>query len=342
MRYADSGVDRNARERAKRGVSVFGSTGLKTPFNTLIPLDSKSYYSFCTDGVGTKCLVAQLAGKHDGIGVDAVAMVANDTIRSGAQPASLVDVIDIRKTEENLLKALLRSVAEGARQSGCSVVGGETADLGEMVGGVGANPYNVNCSCVGFVKKKDVVAGTGLKAGDVVIGLRSSGLHSNGFSLVRKALFAQWGGRLNAHDKPAALKGETVAEECLKPTRIYVKSVLKAMYAADVKAAVHITGDAYVKFDKLFPFSKGVGLRFDNFRPQPIFSLIQQCGNVPDDEMLKTFNMGWGFALVAPKKEEARLLSLLKSEGAERIGEVTAKAGTVEALFKGKHIVLKR
>ncbi|VVB67690.1 Phosphoribosylformylglycinamidine cyclo-ligase [Candidatus Norongarragalina meridionalis] len=342
MRYADSGVDRKTRERAKRGVSVFGSAGLKTPFNSLIPLDSKSYYSFCTDGIGTKCLVAQLADKHDGIGIDAVAMVANDTIRSGAAPAALVDVIDIRKTEEHLLRTLLRSIAEGARQSDCPVVGGETADLGEMVGGIGANPYNVNCSCVGFVKKKDVVAGTGLKSGDVIIGLRSSGIHSNGFSLVRKALFAQWGGRFNAHDKPEALRGKTVGDACLEPTRIYVKSVLKAMKNADVKAAVHITGDAYVKFDKLFAFSKGVGMRFDNFKPQPVFGLVQQCGSVPDDEMLKTFNMGWGFALIAPKEEEDALLLLLKNEGAEKIGEVTSHAGAIEAVFKGKHIVLKR
>ncbi|PIO05823.1 phosphoribosylformylglycinamidine cyclo-ligase [Candidatus Micrarchaeota archaeon CG08_land_8_20_14_0_20_59_11] len=342
MRYADSGVDRNVRERAKLGVSVFGSAGFKTPFNALVPVDSKSYYSFCTDGVGTKCMVAQLADKHGGIGIDAVAMVANDTIRCGARPAALVDVIDIRKTEEHLLRVLLRSIAEGARQAECAVVGGETADLGEMVGGVGANPYNVNCSCVGFVGKKDVVLGNKLKAGDVVIGLRSSGIHSNGFSLVRRALFSQWGGRFNAHDKPEALKGKTVAEECLKPTRIYVKSVLKAMKNADVKAAVHITGDAYVKFDKLFAFSKGVGIRFDNFKPQPIFALVQECGKVPGDEMLKTFNMGWGFALIAPKKEEDKLLSLLKNEGAEKIGEITAKAGVVEAFWKNKHITLKR
>ncbi|MFH0835202.1 MAG: phosphoribosylformylglycinamidine cyclo-ligase [Candidatus Micrarchaeota archaeon] len=341
MRYADSGVDRASREHAKKNVGVFGAVGLRTPFNSLIPLDSKSYYSFCTDGVGTKCMVAQLADKHDGIGIDAVAMVANDTVRSGAQPSALVDVIDIRKTEEHLLRKLLESVAEGARQSGCPVVGGETADLGEMVGGVGANPYNINCSCVGFVKKKDVVTGAGLKQGDVIIGLRSSGIHSNGFSLVRKALFAQWGGRFNAHDKPGMLRGKTVADACLEPTRIYVKSVLKAMKAAEIKAAVHITGDAYVKFDKLFSFSR-VGMRFDNFKPQPIFSLIQQCGKVPDDEMLKTFNMGWGFALIAPKAQEDKLLSLLRNEGAEKIGEVTSHAGAVEALFKGKHIILKR
>ena len=189
--YSASGVDREARMLAK-DFSAFekGQKGLKkTPFQNLID-GGNNYSALLADGVGTKVLLAQLAGIHGTIGIDGVAMVANDAARAGLRPKFLVDIIDIYHSERGLISDLVRGIDKGAKIAGCSVVGGETADVPSIVKGFGSNPYNLNFSLYAEAQKQNTVLGTGLRPGDAIIGLRSSGIHSNGASLVRKILFS--------------------------------------------------------------------------------------------------------------------------------------------------------
>ncbi|MEJ2126170.1 MAG: AIR synthase-related protein, partial [Candidatus Bathyarchaeota archaeon] len=196
------------------------------------------------------------------------------------------------------------------------------------------------------VKVKDVITGTDIKDGDVVVGFRSSGVHSNGISLVRKVLFKEWGGKYEPFDVPDGFDREIVYE-ALEPTTIYVKSFLNTAKKVKVKGAIHITGDAYVKFDRFMKFSKGIGFEFNNFKPQPIFELIQKTapevgGMITDDEMLKTFNMGWGFGVLVDKVDVDDAISVCEKSGveAETIGEVTGM-GRIVAKYKGKTLQLR-
>ncbi|MBU1120350.1 hypothetical protein KJ660_00565, partial [Candidatus Micrarchaeota archaeon] len=211
INYSLAGVDRKEREKAKKfGLFEKGFSGkvIRTPFNNLFPFpDSKDYYCFCADGVGTKVLLAQLAGKHDSIGIDGVAMVVNDAVRSGAKPVSLVNIIDAKKSNAEVLKELIEGINKGAKEAECTVAGGETADLGEMISGIGENAYHINFACIGTVKEKEIIKGDGLKKGDKVIGLRSNGLHSNGISLARRVLFKEWNGYYEKDAYSEELKG---------------------------------------------------------------------------------------------------------------------------------------
>jgi len=347
--YAQAGVDRDSRKKAKkfdlfkRGLP---NGTLKLPFNDLLPSPRKGeYYLLTADGVGTKVLLAELAGKHDTIGIDAVAMVANDAIRCGATPLDLVNIIDIHHSEPKLLAEILKGISQGAQEAGCRVVGGETADVPSLVTGVGNNPYHINMACYATVKKKQIIDGRGIRPGDAVVGLKSSGLHSNGLSLARRVLFAQWGGYYNPGDYVAGLK-KPLLLEALTPTRIYVKLVLAAMKKFKVKAAVHVTGDAYAKFAKLSGASP-VGFRFDNFSPQKIFSTIQKAASqlgtpISDREMFRTFNMGWGFALVVSKRDAKPLVKFLEKQGEEAaiIGRATGKKGVVEIGYAGRQFTV--
>jgi phosphoribosylformylglycinamidine cyclo-ligase len=272
-------------------------------------------------------------------------MVANDCIRCGARPVAIADTIEIARSEPALLAAIFKGVAKGAREAGAPLVGGEIADVHELVKGVGPTAYTMGASCFGLVEKKRLVDASRVRPGDAIVGLRSSGLHSNGFSLVRRVLFKEWSGRYSGKEK---LKGfaKPLALEVLTPTRIYVRSVLAAMKEFGVRGAVNVTGDAYEKFSKLTPFC-GCGFEFDNFKPQKIFSLVQSAARelgscVTDAEMFSTFNMGWGFALVVPEKQADDVVSFLKRRGesASVIGRATKNKGIV-VHHAGEKIVLK-
>ncbi len=339
--YAESGVDREARKTAKRMLEGLQKTWLlsrhgpmiATPYNTLYPVGNGTFHTKCCDGVGTKVMLAQTANKHDTIGIDAIAMVTNDAIRCGAEPLAVTDVIDIRKSEPGLLGQLQAGLHKGAELSGCPLVSGETADVPEIM----AVPYHINCDCVGEVRGENVITGKGLAAGDIIVGLPSSGLHSNGLSLARRALFKQWGGAFEPWDRPDGLDREIIIE-ALEPTRIYVKQFLELARKVKVKAAVHITGDAYGKFDRLFSASPGIGLEFDNFRPQPIFRLIRENGVLPA-EMFNTFNMGWGFAVIVNKEDVETALQLL-GDG-EAIGKITPEAGRIRVKEGGTWLSIR-
>ncbi|MFQ5405536.1 MAG: phosphoribosylformylglycinamidine cyclo-ligase [Candidatus Micrarchaeia archaeon] len=344
LSYASSGVNRNSREKAKK-FDLFAETlpngTLRLPFNNLLPDEQGGYYLLSTDGIGTKVLIAQLADKHDTIGIDGVAMVANDAIRCGATPIDVVNAIDVHHSEPELLSEILKGIKQGALKAGCRVVGGETADVPLLINGISDNPYHANFSCYARVEKKDVIDAKNVKATDAVVGLRSSGLHSNGISLARRALFKEWGGAFDTFDKPDELEQELVFE-ALTPTEIYAKDFLQCAKEYEVKAAVHITGDAFMKFKAISKYSP-VGFSFDNFSPQPIFSLIQKAAEkigskVSNQELFRTFNMGWGFALIVSKEDADCVCDFFnkKQEGfAEVIGKTTAKKAGVEISYNG-------
>jgi len=350
-----SGVDRKLRAESKKGLSVLSKTHdfcrygqmIQLPYGNIFPVGRGRCLDFQIEGVGTKVLLAQLAKKYDTIGIDGVAMAVNDIVRSGARPLALVDNIHAQASDPPLVKAWLKGIAKGAVESECIVPAGEIGDVGELIKGLAEGTgFDMIVAAVGEVSTSKVIRGSEIKPGDAVIGLRSSGLHSNGISLARKVLFKEWGGKYEPHDVPDGLGREAIAE-ALEPTKIYVKSLLKTVEKIKVKGAVHITGDAYLKFERLTLFSQGIGFEFDNFKPQPIFELIQKTaadmgGKITDKEMFRTFNMGWGFAVVVDKTETDKALDVLERSGteAEQIGRVTSTLG-MRIQHGGKKIVLK-
>ena len=285
-----------------------------------------------TDGVGTKLLVAQLAGRHETIGIDLVAMVVNDIIVCGAAPLFFLDYFATGKLKEGEAKAILKGIIEGCAQAGCPLIGGETA---EMPGMYAPGHYDLAGFGVGVVEAAKVLDGSGVKPGDVILGLASSGLHSNGFSLARRALLPA-----DAAEAKKALKQKlggkgspTLAEAMLAPTKIYVKSVLDLMKRYPVASAAHITGGGLAgNLSRMLP--KGVTAFIDlaAWTPPAIFGAIAERGPVEEDEMHKVFNMGIGFVLiVAPamaKKVIARAAKL--GEDCRAIGWVDAAPGKAD------------
>jgi len=353
--YADVGVDRKSRAESKKALQILRETYrfshygevVQLPYGNIFPSGKNRYLDLVIEGVGTKVLVAQLAEKYDTIGVDGVALAVNDVIRSGAKPLAIADNIHAQVSDPALVKEWMEGIVMGAVESECVVPSGEIGDVAEVIKGlVKGKGFDMIVATIGEVTSEKIIFGRDIKPGDVVIGLRSSGIHSNGVSLARKILFKQWGGRYEPYDIPDGLDREIVYE-VLEPMKIYVKPLLAVAEELKVKAAVHITGDAYLKFDNLTRFSKGIGFEFDNFNPQPIFELIQKTASelgcvITDEEMLKTFNMGWGFAVIVDKRNRDKALDVLEKTGvkAEQIGRVTDSRG-IKILYKNREIILK-
>ena len=352
--YAEAGVDRELRARSKEALKSLEETYrfsrygkvIELPYGKIFPF-AKGYLDFAIEGVGTKVLVAQLANKYDTIGIDAVALAVNDVIRSGARPLAIVDNIHAQVSDPQLVEEWMKGIVKGATEAECLVSGGEIGDVAEIIKGVfDGKSFDMVIAGIGELSKEEIVWGNDIEAGDAVIGLRSSGIHSNGITLARKVLFKRWGGKYEPYDVPEGLDREVVYE-VLEPMRIYVKPVLKACRDHQIKGLVHITGDAYLKFERLMMFSTGIGFEFNNFKPQPIFRLIQETaaevrGALTDEEMLKTFNMGWGFAVVADKDDADDVIDRLqkgKTE-VERIGTAT-DTGKIVASYKGERIELR-
>jgi len=353
--YADAGVNRKLRFKAKRALEILKETYtfscyggvVQLPYGCIFPVREDCYLDLVIEGVGTKVLVAQLAEKYDTLGVDGVAMAVNDVIRSGSKPLAIADNIHAQISDPNLIAELLKGIAKGAAEAECIVPSGEVGDVAEVIKGlVEGKGFDIVVAAIGEVAGEKIIYGRNIKPGDVMVGLRSSGIHSNGVSLARKILFKEWGGKFEPYDVPEGLDREVVYE-VLEPTRIYVKPLLMVEEELKVKAAVHITGDAYLKFDRLMEFSKGIGFEFNNFKPQPIFELIQKTaselgGRISDEEMFKTFNMGWGFAVIVNKTDEDKAIDILEKNGAqaEPIGCVTGSGG-IKILYRNRKIILK-
>ena len=273
-----------------------------------------------TDGVGTKLKLAFLMDKHDTIGEDCVAMCANDVICTGASPMFFLDYMALGKNTPEKVATIVAGVAEGCKKANCSLIGGETA---EMPGFYPVDEYDLAGFCVGIVDKKKIINNKTIEIGDKVIGLKSSGVHSNGFSLVRKVFDVN---KENLNEYVESL-GCTVGEALLKPTKIYVKPILKLIEQVKVKGISHITGGGfYENMPRML--REGVALKIDknSYEVPPIFKLIAERGNIPERDMYNTFNMGIGMAVIVPESEVEKSLEILKQAGEEAylIGEVIA------------------
>ena len=273
-----------------------------------------------TDGVGTKLVVAKMANKHDTIGIDCVAMCVNDIICCGAKPIFFLDYIAIGKNEPEKVATLVSGVAEGCVQSGCALIGGETA---EHPGTMSADDYDLAGFAVGIVDRAKIIDHDRMRPGDVVIALTSSGIHSNGYSLVRKVFNVE-------HADLGAYVDElgcTLGEELLRPTKIYVKPVLAAMDVADVHGVSHITGGGfYENIPRCIPDGLCAKIDKSALRTPPIFSMLQRMGSIPERDMFNTYNMGVGMTMIVAKDDADKALAALKENGQDAyvIGEVVS------------------
>lgn len=279
-----------------------------------------------TDGVGTKLKLAFLMDKHDTIGIDAVAMCVNDIACCGAQPLFFLDYIAVGKNIPSKVANIVSGIAEGCRQAGCALVGGETA---EMPGFYPVDEYDVAGFSVGMVDKPKMIDGSRLVAGDVLIGVASSGVHSNGYSLVRKTL----GINEKSVSRYMDEFGKTLGEELLTPTRIYVKAIQKLIAAADVKAISHITGGGlYENVPRMMKEGLTARIRTASYPVPAIFELIQKSGDIPVRDMYNTFNMGIGLVIAIPKDQVGHALDVLARAGEQSyvIGDVIKGDAGVE------------
>ena len=282
-----------------------------------------------TDGCGTKVKIAMLLDKHDTIGIDAVAMCVNDVACAGGEPLFFLDYIACGKNYPEKIASIVKGVAEGCKQSGCALIGGETA---EHPGLMAEDDYDLAGFTVGVCDKKDLITGENIKAGDKLIGIASSGVHSNGFSLVRK-VFTMNEENLNRYVESL---GTTLGEALLTPTRIYVKA-LKAVKESGVtvKGCSHITGGGfYENIPRMLPENARAVVKLDSFKVLPIFNLIQTSGKIKDEMMYNTFNMGLGMVLAVDKDDVDKTMEALS-----KAGEICYVIGEVVAGEKGVDLV---
>jgi len=275
--------------------------------------------------VGTKLRIAQMMNKHDTIGIDAVAMCVNDIITSGARPLFFLDYISCGKLKEDTLVDVVKGIAKGCLDSGCSLVGGETA---EHPGIMKDDEYDIAGFAVGVVDKKKIINGERISAGDVIIGIPSSGVHSNGFSLVRKLLLEIKQYRL---DQYFEILGGRLGDVLLTPTKLYAKGLLGSITAgADIKGVVHITGGGfYENIPRILPENISVKIEKKSYPMLPVFDLLKNEGNISEREMYTTFNMGIGLMLFCERKHADLVIRTMKDSGSDAyvIGETVSSGG---------------
>jgi phosphoribosylformylglycinamidine cyclo-ligase len=319
--YAKAGVDQGAADSAVAGlVRALGAIQLGRPsaqvplpghYASVIRIDERTGIALSTDGVGTKLVLAEQLGRFDTIGIDCVAMNVNDVICVGAEPLAMLDYIAIEKADPEVCEEIGVGLAAGAEKAGIEIPGGELAQLGQLVRGV-----DVSGACFGTVALDAIVDGSAVEPGDVVIGLPSTGLHSNGYTLARSAL-----AELSLEDDRL---GRPLGDVLLEPTEIYVKPIVELLRSAvDVRGLAHITSGGT---KNLLRLAAEVGYEIDEPLPvPPVFDLIQELGSVSDEEMQEVFNMGCGFCVVVPAEDEAAALGLLRRHypAAQRIGRAT-------------------
>lgn len=334
--YRDAGVDINAGYQAvklmKEHVQKTFIPGTLTNIGGFgglfeLPIMNRPVLVSGTDGVGTKLKIAFLMDKHDTVGMDCVAMCANDVICCGAKPIFFLDYIALGKLNPQKVSDIVKGVSEGCLQSECSLIGGETA---EMPGFYPEEEYDLAGFCVGVVDKDKIIDGTRVEEGDKIIGLPSSGIHSNGYSLVRK-IFNPTTERLQEHVEEL---GTTLGDALLKPTRIYVKVIADLIEKFDILAISHITGGGFYENMPRMLQNEGIGIKINNgtWDIPPIFKLLQTQGNVPEKEMFNTYNMGIGMCFVVKADKVAEILEYLNSAGEKAycIGEIVKGKKEVE------------
>lgn len=341
LTYADAGVDIDAGNRAvelmKNNVratyrpEVMGDLG---GFGGLFALNHKKYEQPVlvsgTDGVGTKLKLAFMMDKHDTIGQDAVAMCVNDILVQGAEPLFFLDYLAVDKVRSEQVANIVAGVASACKESGCALIGGETA---EMAGFYATGEYDIAGFCVGVVDKAKMITGEQIKPGDVILGLPSSGLHSNGFSLVRKICFDVQKLELDAEIPEF---GRTLGLELLEPTRLYPSLCLPLIEKFNIKGMVHITGGGfYENIPRILPENCSAIIDAGAWEMPAIFAKLQEWGNVPWKEMYRTFNMGIGMILIVDAAEAELIKAELasKQEACFELGQITS--GAKEAILKG-------
>lgn len=276
-----------------------------------------------TDGVGTKLVIAKLMGKHDTIGVDCVAMCVNDVVAQGAQPLFFLDYIACGKNDPAVLEQVVSGVADGCVQAGAALIGGETA---EMPGMYDEDEYDLAGFTVGCVERSAIVDSSAIAEGDVLIGLPSTGVHSNGFSLVRKALFEQAG--YTVETRLPELGDRTLGDVLLTPTKIYVKALMPLFEAGLVHGVAHITGGGFIEnVPRMLPEGLAARIALGSWPVPPIFDVIERAGDVDHMEMFNIFNMGIGMVVAVPADREDEVMNLLANAGEQgyRIGSVVAR-----------------
>ncbi|KAF6616119.1 phosphoribosylformylglycinamidine cyclo-ligase [Paenibacillus polymyxa] len=335
--YKNAGVDiaagNEAVERMKKHVKRTFRPEVLTDlggFGALFGLNKDKYEEPVlvsgTDGVGTKLKLAFAMDRHDTIGIDAVAMCVNDIVVGGAEPLFFLDYLACDKVVPEKIEAIVAGIAEGCHQSGCALVGGETA---EMPGMYSEGEYDIAGFTVGIVDKSKIINGSSIAPGDTVIGLASSGVHSNGFSLVRKLLLEQQG--YDLHDEIEGLNGK-LGDVLLEPTKIYVKSVLALLDKVKVKGMAHITGGGFIEnIPRVLPDHVNVDIQYGTWPILPIFQLMQEKGEISNKDMFTTFNMGIGMVIVVEAEHAQTALEVLKEQGeaAYVIGKVTEGSSIV-------------
>jgi phosphoribosylformylglycinamidine cyclo-ligase len=338
--YRDAGVDIGEGARAVAGIrfavrstyrpEVLGDIGgFGGLFSAAALKDMKDPVLVSgTDGVGTKLKLAQLLDRHDTVGIDLVAMCANDILVTGAEPLFFLDYIAIGKLVAERVELIVSGIAEGCRQAGCALIGGEMA---EHPGVMADDDYDLSGFCVGAVDRPDMVDGSSIVAGDVILGVASSGVHSNGFSLVRRVLVE---GREDELSLPRVdLGGLTLGEVLLEPTRIYVKSVRALLCdGVPVKGMAHITGGGITEnLDRCLPDGVDAVVHTSAWKVPRVFDLLQEAARLDDAEMLRTFNMGVGFCIVIDERHAASAAASLREAGETvyEIGEIEPGIGSV-------------
>jgi phosphoribosylformylglycinamidine cyclo-ligase len=347
--YKQAGVDiaagNEAVERMKKHVKRTFRPEVMTGlggFGALFGLNKDKYEEPVlvsgTDGVGTKLKLAFAMDKHDTIGIDAVAMCVNDIVVQGAEPLFFLDYLACDKVVPEKIEAIVKGIADGCEQSGCALIGGETA---EMPGMYSDGEYDIAGFAVGIVDRAKMVDGSTIRPGDAVIGFASSGVHSNGFSLVRNLLLERKGYSLNESIPALEALGDerTLGETLLTPTKLYVKSILSILERVQIKGMAHITGGGFIEnIPRMLPEGVNVRIEDGSWPILPIFQLMQQDGDISHRDMFTTFNMGIGMVLVVDAADAELVLELARAAGeaAYRIGDTVAgAAGERGVVFNG-------
>ncbi|WP_420265732.1 phosphoribosylformylglycinamidine cyclo-ligase [Candidatus Magnetominusculus dajiuhuensis] len=337
LTYKDSGVDIDKADTFIKDVSPLIKKTFRKEvltdigsFSALFKLDLAKFTDPVlvsgTDGVGTKLKIAFMAGKHDTIGIDLVAMCVNDVLTSGAEPLFFLDYLAVSALAPLTAREIIKGIAAGCTEAGCALIGGETA---EMPGFYSNGEYDVAGFCVGAVNRPDIIDGAAIVEGDVVIGLASSGLHSNGYSLARKLFFEIEG---HTHSTHIPELGKTIGEELLTPTKIYVKSVLSLKSKIKIKGMAHITGGGITgNLPRVLPAGLGAFIDKSSWESPCIFGLIRDKGLISEEEMFKTFNMGIGYTLVVAGKDTDRAIKILNAAG--------QKAFPIGMIIKGTGVI---
>ncbi len=333
-RYAEAGVDIERADRLVDRIKKLASEtfrrGVITEiggFAGLFALDTSRFQEpvlvASTDGVGTKIKIAVAAGRHRGIGIDLVAMCVNDIIVTGATPLFFLDYLAFGKLDEKVALELMEGITQGCKEAECALIGGETA---EMPGMYAEGDYDCVGFTVGVVDRQAIIDGSETADGDLILGLASNGLHSNGFSLVRKIVFEEL--KLPLDAVPEEL-GVPLAEELLRPTRIYVRPVLNLLrHGIKIKGMAHITGGGfYDNISRVLPKGCQAVIEKGTWPVPPIFEFLKKAGNIPEEEMFQTFNCGIGMVLIIPENQAQEALFLLKGgqEKAYVIGRIRAR-----------------